>query len=63
MKMSSFGTRFSVVCLPENPRMFMLNMQVFNIEKAPSPEPAARAGKPQAMVWCAVFQGPVIKKL
>lgn len=63
MKMSSFDTKFSVVCLPENPRMFMLNMQVFNIEKVSAAHKEAKEGEPEAMVWCAVFQRPFIKKL
>ncbi len=61
MNASSYSTRFSVVCLPENPRLFMMNMQVFQIQPATAPLDA-NMSKPEAIVWCAVFQGPVIKK-
>ena len=62
MRPSSYDTRFSVVCLPENTSLFMMNMQVFEIR--PSQPPHSEVpGEPQAIVWCAVFQRPAIKKL
>jgi len=63
MKTSLFDTQFSVVCLPENPSLFMMNMQVFHIERHPSADHAEKQKTPEAIVWCAVFQRPVIKKL
>jgi len=62
MKSSSFEARFSVVCVPENPSMFMMNMQVFQIKPVKSLEGAPQ-GEPQAVVWCAVFQPSGIRKI
>lgn len=53
MKHDNFDTHFSVVCLPDKPHLFMMNMQVFRVE-------AATVGnKPDAIVWCAVYHHPV----
>ena len=62
MRSSSYDTRFSVICLPENTHVFMMNMQVYEVRPLPSGEKSV-FGEPHAMVWCAVFQRPVIKKL
>jgi hypothetical protein len=62
MQTSSFDTRFSVVCLPENPRLFMLNMQVFHIEPSVSAKVAQGEERPDAMVWCAIYQPLVARK-
>ncbi|MFU8780448.1 MAG: hypothetical protein ACNA71_05420 [Kiritimatiellia bacterium] len=62
MQQSSFDTRFSVLCLPENPRLFMLNMQVFRVQAYRALPVDDDTGEPEAMVWCAVYQHPVVKK-
>lgn len=61
MKTAAFDTLFSVVCLPESPSLFMLNMQVFQIHPDKREQGTGR-GEPQAIVWCAVYQRPVIRK-
>ncbi len=62
MKPSAFETKFSVVCLPENTNLFMMNMQVFEIRESERVREKSDR-EPQSMVWCAVFQRPVIKKI
>jgi len=61
MKIAPFDTCFSVVCLPENPNLFMLNMQVYEV-RPDQPLGQKVRGEPQAIVWCAVYQRPVLRK-
>lgn len=65
---SGFGCRFSVLAVPRQQEMFMMNMQVYDI----LPHPVASAGgdvlasgngmHPVSVVWCAVFNVKGMRK-
>ena len=61
MKTFPYTSRFSVVCVPEQPQLFMLNMQVYevlNTDPGSAPKEV-----PQAVVWCAVHRRFDLKKI
>jgi hypothetical protein len=61
MKTTGFDCKFSVVCLPESPNLFMMNMQVFQVHPL-APASTMDGKDPEATVWCAVYRRPVFRK-
>lgn len=53
MSVSNYGCRFSVLAVPKQPEMFMMNMQVYDV--VPQPVGPMSGEQPLTVVWCAVF--------
>ena len=53
MNISKYGCKFSVLAVPRQTEMFMMNMQVFDI--VPHRIESDATGRPLSVVWCAVF--------
>ncbi len=57
MNTSGFECRFSVLTVPNNPEMFMMNMQVYDVvpHRIRDKETSGSGDRPVSVVWCAVF--------
>jgi len=53
MNISNYDCKFSVLAVPRQTEMFMMNMQVYDI--VPHSIESDSAGRPLSVVWCAVF--------
>jgi len=50
---SKYACKFSVLAVPRQTGMFMMNMQVYDI--VPHSIESDSSGRPLSVVWCAVF--------
>jgi len=58
MNISKYGCKFTVLAVPRQTEMFMMNMQVFDIVPhriEPQRIESDATGRPLSVVWCAVF--------
>ncbi len=53
MNDSKYACKFSVLAVPRQSGMFMMNMQVYDI--VPHSIESDAEGRPLSVVWCAVF--------
>ncbi len=61
MDTSGFCFKFSVVSVPRQTEMFMMNMEVYNL--VPLPVAPQAGGQPVSVVWCAVYNVKGIKNV
>ncbi len=60
MNGSKYECKFSVLAVPRQSEMFMMNMQVYDI--VPHRIESDASGRPLSVVWCAVFNLKGIQK-
>ena len=53
MNASNYTCKFSVLAIPKQSNMFMMNMRVYDI--VPHAVESGDDGRPVSVVWCAVF--------
>lgn len=58
---SNFRCQFNVLAIPKEPKMFMLNMQVFEVHPYMPVVQQSEFSDRVATVWCAVFNMKAIK--
>lgn len=59
---SKYGCRFSVLAVPKQTGMFMMNMQVYDVLPRRI-ETDVADGSPVSVVWCAVFNLKGLRKI
>ncbi len=60
MKRSKYGSKFSVLAVPERSDMFLMNMRVYDLIERPVTTTADV--DPVSVIWCAVYNVSQLEK-
>jgi hypothetical protein len=56
----NYGCKFSVIAIPENTNMFLMNMRVYDV--VPHKIEPTADNEPVSIIWCAVYNiGQMVK--